>query len=87
MGCIETGKAIFTLKGHNASVSSVAFSPDGRNLATGSMDNTAKIWDVETGKDILTLRGHYSVCSLAFSPDGKNLATGSADKTDKNLEP
>ncbi len=61
-----------TLSGHTASVNSVAFSPDGKKLATGSWDKTAKIWDLEQGKHILTLSGHTSfVNSVAFSPRRK----------------
>jgi len=72
------------LQGHTSHVLSVAFSPDGQRLATGSWDYTAKIWDLITGKAVLTLEGHTSyVESVAFSLDGKRLATGSWDKTAK----
>jgi parallel beta-helix repeat protein len=69
---------IRTLSGHTGSVHSVAFSPDGKILASGSWDWTIKLWDVATGKEIRTLSGHTgSVHSVAFSPDGKILASGS----------
>jgi len=75
---------LVTLEGHAGQVYSVAFSPDGERLATGSWDKTAKIWNVETGQEYLTLEGHANlVSSVAFSPDGKRLATGSDDKTAK----
>ncbi len=65
-------------------LTSVAWSPDGKRLATGSDDQTAKVWDAASGKELLTLRGHAgSVYSVAWSPDGKRLATGSWDKTAK----
>jgi WD40 repeat protein len=65
-------------------VYSVAWSPDGKRLATGSEDKTAKVWDAATGKELLTLSGHSApVNSIAWSPDGKRLATGSDDKTAK----
>src|SRR5262247_1313105 len=69
---------------HNGFVTSVAFSPDGKRLATGSFDRTVKLWDADTGQELLTLKGHSDrVSSVAFSPDGKRLATGSGDQTVK----
>ncbi|MEH1919359.1 trypsin-like peptidase domain-containing protein [Nostoc sp.] len=72
-----------TLNGHSESVYSVAISPDGRTLASGSYDDTIKIWNISTGQEIRTLNGHSgSVNSVAFSPDGRTLASGS-DETIK----
>jgi WD40 repeat protein len=72
------------LEGHQSSVSSVSFSPDGKTLATGSSDKTIKLWNLEIGKEIRILQGHQSsVSSVSFSPDGKTLATGSWDNTIK----
>src|SRR5262249_35318850 len=65
---------LLTLKGHTGGVSSVAYSPDGKRLASASDDKTGKVWDAQTGKELLTHQGlGYSV---AFSPDGKRLASG-----------
>lgn len=72
-----------TLTGHSGQVYSLAYSPDGRYLASGSQDKTIKIWEVATGK-VRTLTGHYmTFWSVAYSPDGRYLASGSADKTIK----
>ena len=73
-----------TLSGHAWAVLTVTFSPDGKVLATGSEDNTIKLWEVNTGKMIDTLSGHsWSVVALAFSTDGEMLVSGSWDKTVK----
>jgi len=67
-----------TLKGHTEPVSSVAWSPDGKRLVSGSWDNTLIIWDAASGQPLMTLKGHTgSVTSVAWSPDGKRLASGS----------
>ena len=58
-------------------VSGVTFSPDGKRLATASDDQTAKVWDAESGKELLTLRDSKFVYAVAFSPDGRRLATAS----------
>ena len=62
----------------------LAFNPQGDVVATGSMDNTAKLWDVNTGKEIHTLLGHTAeIVSLNFNTDGSQVITGSFDHTIK----
>ncbi len=76
-----------SLTGHSSWVDSVIYSPDGRYLASGSQDKTIKIWEVATGKQLLTLTGHSDqVLSVIYSPDGRYLASGSQDKTIKIWE-
>ncbi len=73
-----------TLTGYSGWISSVAISPDGKTLASGSTDNTIKLWNLATGKQIRTLTEHSGwVYSFAISPDGKNLASGSDNNTIK----
>jgi WD40 repeat protein len=78
---VVTGKEQATLRGHTDDVSSLAFSPEGKTLASGSHDTTMKLWDVTTGKERATLRGHTGwVVSVEFSPDGRTLASGGWEK-------
>jgi len=84
----ETWQCIHTLKSHSSMVHAVTISPDGKLLASGSNDNTIKLWQLETGKLVRTLgswfSGHSSmVHTVAFSPDGQLLASGSWDDTIK----
>ncbi|HZR21043.1 MAG TPA: protein kinase, partial [Verrucomicrobiae bacterium] len=83
----QSHQALTTLRGHQDRVSSVAFSPDGRRIVTGSYDHTAKIWEASSGRELLTLKGHgYWIDSVAFSPDGQWIVTGSNDRTAKVWE-
>lgn len=73
-----------SLKGHTDFILSVAFSADGKMIATGSRDATARIWDAATRRERSLLRGHVDdVNSVAFSPDSKSVATASRDGTVK----
>jgi WD40 repeat protein len=70
------------LEGHNGSVLTVAFSPDGGRIVTGSDDQTVKIWQAATGRELLTLKGHAApVVSVGFSPDGHEIVTGDDART------
>ncbi len=72
------------LRGHRMSPFCLAFAPDGRTLASGSLDNTVMLWDVATGRRKETLKGHSgSIFCLGFSPDGSLLASGGLDRTVK----
>ena len=83
----QTHLASMTLRGHFEAVISVAVSPDGQRIVTGSEDRTAKVWETATGRELLTLKGHRGpIYSVAFSPDGQRIVTGSADKTAKVWE-
>lgn len=75
--------AKFTLSGHTDPVYTVAFSADGKRIATGSFDKSVKLWDATTGKELRTFAGkagHQSlVTAVAFSPDGSGLASAGTD--------
>ena len=79
MGCGE-GTVTKTLQGHTADVAGIVFSPDGRHLASASLDMTIGLWKVADGQRVATLKGHASgVLCVAFSSDGKRLSSGSID--------
>ncbi|MDX2228277.1 MAG: AAA-like domain-containing protein [Leptolyngbyaceae cyanobacterium bins.349] len=71
-----------TFMGHRDLIRTVAYSPNGKTIASGSWDGTVKLWNVQTGKEIRTITGHTDiVTSVMFSPDGKTLASASGDLT------
>jgi WD40 repeat protein/serine/threonine protein kinase len=71
---VATGRELHTLQGHSGVVKSVAFSPGGIRLASGSRDGTVKVWDASSGQMLRSLSGW--ALSVAFSPDGTRLASG-----------
>ena len=76
-----------TLYGHANGATCVAYSPDGQRLVSGSADNTIKLWNATTGKELRTLTGHAQrVTSVSFSPDGQRVASASLDHTVKLWE-
>ena len=78
----STGRLLKTLTGHTNRVQSVCFSPNGKTIASGSNDDTIRLWDAITGKLLKSFIGHEgSVVSVCFSPNGKTIASGSGDKT------
>ena len=74
--------ALFKNINRRSSFLSIAYSPDGKLMASGSSDNMVRLWEVATGKELQRHKGHNSnVNSVAYSPDGKLLASGSSDNT------
>jgi WD40 repeat protein len=77
-----SGAHLNTLKGHLDHVISIASSPDGMRVASGSNDHNLRLWDTVSGAHVNTLKGHLeSVISIAFSPDGTRVVSGSYDNT------
>lgn len=84
---VADGGLVRKFEGHFDALYSVAISPDGKLLATGSYDQKIKLWDTATGAEVRTLTGHNgAVYGLAFRPDGKVLASASGDRTVKLWE-
>src|SRR5205085_698352 len=80
-------KLLRSLEGHKDFVYSVAFDPTGRMLASGSGDDTVKLWEVASGKLLRSFEGHKeTIFSVAFDPLGQTLASGSSDHTVKLWE-
>ncbi|KAF7970764.1 hypothetical protein HWV62_23104 [Athelia sp. TMB] len=81
--------ALKTIEGHRSTIASVAYSPDGKHIVSGSFDNSIRVWDSETGESERVagrFTGHTSwhtalVQSVKYSPDGRHIVSGSADKT------
>src|SRR6266566_5051377 len=77
----------FTYHGHTAYVSGIAWSPDGKRIASGGLDTTVQVWNATTGEHILTYRGHTdAVFAVAWSPDGTRIASASNDGTVQEWE-
>jgi WD40 repeat protein len=79
---VQAGQPRWRFEGHDGWIRSVAFSPDGTQLATGSIDTTINIWDMDSGEVAQTLRGHTTIVSgVTFAPGGMRLASTSRDGT------
>jgi WD40 repeat protein len=84
-----TGKEIRTLKGHDNAVLSLAFSPDGKRIISGSMGNDLIVWDVNSGEELMRLEGHDApkgIASVDLSTDGKQIVSGDYGGTIKIWE-
>jgi WD40 repeat protein len=78
----DWGAALQILEGHTEAVSAMTFSPDGKQVVSGSWDNTVRLWDAATGTVLQTLEEHTDVVGVVtFSPDGKQVASASDDTT------
>ena len=76
------GTTFLTYRGHSAQVLAVAWSPDGKRIASTSVDATVQVWDAITGKNVLVYHGHLGeVLAVAWSPDGKRIVSGGGDHT------
>jgi WD40 repeat protein len=78
----DSGRRVWAAVGHEAPITSLTYSPDGKRIATSSWDRSARVWDAASGGPLATLLGHRDwVRGVAFSPDGRTVATAGADGT------
>ena len=76
----QKSSTLYTYGGHSFSVEAIAWSPNGKRIASASVDGTVQVWDALTGGHVFTYRGHsFSVEAIAWSPDGKRIASASSD--------
>jgi WD40 repeat protein len=79
---LSIGPLRYMYKGHSGWVNGVAWSPEGKRIASGSDDKTVQVWDATNGGNVFTYRGHSDgVLAVAWSPDGNHIASGSIDHT------
>ena len=82
----STGENSLTYRGHSNIVFGLAWSPDGKRIASASQDTTVKVWNATTGETILTYRGSSNgVNAVAWSPDGRRIVSGSYDSDSQML--
>jgi len=79
---LSTGEQVLALEGHTIGIKSVVYSRDGLLIATGSWDNTVRLWDATTGAHVSTLHGHGNwIGSVVFTPDSRSVVSASGDGT------